>query len=384
MNPKRLSLLAALLACLALASQACGSGPSAPADNPSAGLPAEQATLPPTVLPTPIPTEPPAAATATLAPTPVPATPLDFRSLDDFIFVPDPQTPGRLYLKPTRFENTVYASADGGSTWSSLDALGIAGIPAAALNRFLLDAGPGFSSVIFGAGLGEAIVAADPQEPGRLYATDETGTGLMTSPDGGASWEPAGALPGPAPAFQGMAVLTGDPLESGTLYLNTQSSIFKSADGGKSWREINAGFPRPQSAPLTLGMLVFEPLTAATLYFSDPFYGLYRSTNGGEQWEEITRPELQQIASIAVDPQDANSLYLAFKFVNKLYYSPDGGKSWSEAALGPPGNDVRGYVIDPLAPAVRYAISGSGAVSGLFKSEDGGATWSEVASSLLP
>jgi photosystem II stability/assembly factor-like uncharacterized protein len=53
-------------------------------------------------------------------------------------------------------------------------------------------------------------------------------------------------------------------------------------------------------------------------------------------------------------------------------------------SLGLPANTIHSYLIDPLDPAIRYAVSEAGQVSGLYKSTDGGETWSEITATLAP
>jgi photosystem II stability/assembly factor-like uncharacterized protein len=84
-------------------------------------------------------------------------------------------------------------------------------------------------------GGGPSFLAVDPQSSRTVYAL--TPAGIFKSQDGGGSWRATSAA-----GFGRVSLLVLDPLVSGTLYAGTNSAgIFKSADGGASWKTVNSG-----------------------------------------------------------------------------------------------------------------------------------------------
>jgi photosystem II stability/assembly factor-like uncharacterized protein len=123
--------------------------------------------------------------------------------------------------------------------------------------------------------------------------------------------------------------------------------------------------------------------------------GLWRSTNYGQNWENITDGKLPSnaygIGAIAVAPSNANVIYIGtgesdirqdFAPGDGVYKSTDAGKTWHYAGL----RDTRmttSLVVDPRNPNVVYASSMGhvfkpNAQRGVFKTTDGGKTWKKV------
>jgi len=119
--------------------------------------------------------------------------------------------------------------------------------------------------------------------------------------------------------------------------------------------------------------LALNPKDPQTLYAAT--FGLYKSTNGGESWREIGRKKniwavwVLNISSLVVDPLDTNVVYAASY---KLFKSTDGGLNWSEWSEFP--REVSDLEIDPHNPSVMYACGGQW----FFKSSDSGLTWEPV------
>ncbi len=124
--------------------------------------------------------------------------------------------------------------------------------------------------------------------------------------------------------------------------------------------------------------------------------GVYRSDDGGRTWRHMGLGETNRIGAVLVDPRDSNRVYVAS--LGKLYTpggdrgvyrTTDGGQSWEQVLAG---DEVTGFinlVQDPADPDVLYAAAwersrrpwdfvegGSG--SGIWKSTDGGSTWARL------
>ena len=179
--------------------------------------------------------------------------------------------------------------------------------------------------------------------------------------------------------------------------------MFKSSDGGASWRSINRGLPSS-----FIQALAIDPKTTSTLYIGAGGYGLFKSLNGGEAWSHTGLEGY--INAIAIDPDDPlniyvtgekgvvksmdggetwnrifscgrqiawvptspPALYLTACYEAKLFKSMDGGQSWQEFPLQLPDSMITTLTFDPKEPTTLYVGTNN---RGVFRSADGGDTW---------
>ncbi|MCZ7647929.1 MAG: hypothetical protein M5U26_22170 [Planctomycetota bacterium] len=223
--------------------------------------------------------------------------------------------------------------------------------------------------------------------------------GVAVSQDGGKSWTKSNAgLPeAPVPA---LALDPKSPPESRTLYAAVYDhGIYKSTDGGATWLGCSNGIDLKRNPHTWLVRLhedgtLFCGVTARRVggresrEFPEPG-AVYRSSDGGANWEEITRSQpLYWPNEFAVDPRDSKVLYLAAATVPKrneggLYKTVDGGASWARllkdedfAGKGGPSY-VQGMFVtlDPKDPERVYLGTDS---HGLWVSHDAGKSWKQV------
>jgi photosystem II stability/assembly factor-like uncharacterized protein len=216
-------------------------------------------------------------------------------------------------------------------------------------------------------------VVIDSRDSKLLYAGTD-GAGVFRSDDGGSTWHSTELNGGT------IIALAIDSSRSGTLYAATPGGLFKTADGGDSWRPINEGL-----LDLSVEALAIDPGNPNNLYVgvSDvdrpEASGLYRSTNGGEHWERTSLSG--GIYAVTVDPTSSRILYaspyaLSRFIANRsrgISKSIDGGDTWTTNP-SPGGGLVAPspIVVDPLNPSNVYA----GWIDGFFfRSGDGGANW---------
>ena len=111
--------------------------------------------------------------------------------------------------------------------------------------------------------------------------------------------------------------------------------------------------------------------TSSNLYAATDF-GVYRSTDAGENWVDISNGlAIQIVRAIAVDPADAARLYVATEGAG-IAVSTDSGASWTAINEGLTDLEMTHVTIDPGNPDRILAVSSN---HGIFGSIDGGANW---------
>jgi len=131
--------------------------------------------------------------------------------------------------------------------------------------------------------------------------------------------------------------------------------------------------------------------------------GIWRTTDGGENWAHLGLAETGHIAEIATHPTDPDIAYVAspghlwgYSGDRGLYRTDDGGATWTQLTDGLPADGKTGaseIIMDPHDPDVLYAgfyhrlrqpasMFSGGEQGGIFKSTDAGATWTRLAAGL--
>ena len=182
--------------------------------------------------------------------------------------------------------------------------------------------------------------------------------------------------------------------------------VWKTTDAGRTWTPIFDDQPTG-----SIGTVVVAPSDANTVYVGSgeglhrpdlsTGDGVYKSTDAGRTWTHLGLHDAQQIPEIAVDPRNANRLFVAAlghpygpNDERGIYRSTDGGRSFQKVLSkdeNTGGNDVD---IDPANPEVVYATLWeerqgpwenavwAGTNGGIFKSTDGGTTWNQLTKGL--
>ncbi len=118
-----------------------------------------------------------------------------------------------------------------------------------------------------------------------------------------------------------------------TVFAATESGIFKSKNGGRSWREVD--FPASAAPVLSLAI---SPNFAddGMLYGGTESSGLFKSLDGGRTWMSIGDERLSgSINVITVSPQFLNESYLFVATTQHIFFSKDKGVEWQEWAQVP-------------------------------------------------
>jgi photosystem II stability/assembly factor-like uncharacterized protein len=222
-------------------------------------------------------------------------------------------------------------------------------------------------AIYFGIGRGGSAPSGAP-----AAAAPSAGAGASQGSVG--AWAPTHG-PGGGPA---MVVAVAQSAHN-VVYAGTIGGIFRSTNAGRTWMGAGLTGPPVSSAASPPGLpgataLVVDPRSPSTLYatrndrwqnggvtYTRP---LFKSTNGGRSWRTLAVKGLP----VAITP---TTLYAAAEG-NRLLRTMNGGRSWASADEGLPRSYLWSFAYDPSYPLKVYAAMGS---DGLFASRDGGAHW---------
>ena len=138
--------------------------------------------------------------------------------------------------------------------------------------------------------------------------------------------------------------------------------------GGQSWRQINSGLPVTVAG---VRALAFDPTTPSIVYGVGPNGALFKSNDGGQSWNAISRAT--SVRSVVVDPKNSANIYALAR--NGVLKSADQGETWMVANTGLQSNYVYQLVSVPTDPQAFYAVAGNGR---LFKTTDGAQSWRPI------
>src|SRR6185312_3528906 len=237
-------------------------------------------------------------------------------------------------------------------------------------------------------------IAIDPKDPNRVFAAalghvfgPNAERGVYKTTDGGATWKKVLYVSDKA----GAADVVMDPNNSQVLYAGIWeanrrpwalssggpgSGLWKSTDGGEHWTNISKNAGLPGGILGKIGVAV-SPADSNVVYaiIEAKDGGVYRSADAGKTWTHLyDKANLTQRAwyymHIFADPKDVNTVYAPQ--VEGIFKSTDGGKTF--AALKLPHGDVHSMWINPDRTNVMVSASDGGAAV----STNGGQTWGNI------
>lgn len=255
-----------------------------------------------------------------------------------------------------------------------------------------------------------AEVAVDPRNPNRLfvaalghpYGPNEQ-RGIFRSTNGGKSFEKVLYKD----EYTGGNDVRIDPrnpnivyaalwqqqesFREGGAFSGSGGGIFKSTDGGTTWKELTNGLPDILEANLAIAPSDPSTLYAVVAAITPPGersaggeIGFYKSTDGGEHWKVVNgdhvtsrEPDSRPLSrigggdlpTIAVDPSDEDVVYSASVV---FWRTEDGGRNWSAVRGAPGGDDYQKIWINPNNPKILLVVTDQGAVV----SANRGKSWS--------
>jgi photosystem II stability/assembly factor-like uncharacterized protein len=254
------------------------------------------------------------------------------------------------------------------------------------------------------AGTRGSVVLGHPTERTVFY--HGASAGLWKTPDAGLTWVPVGdgqfrtgsvgameiSLSNPDVMYVGM----GEPQMRNNV--SWGDGVYKSVDGGETWTHL--GLEETHH----ISQIRIHPTNPDLVYVAayghafgpNPERGVYRTSDGGETWEQVLfKSERAGAIDLVMNPADPNELFASiWEFERKawgpktggdeggIWKSTDGGDTWTEITGNPglPGGSRGriGLTMSAADPDRVYALIDSETRSGLYRSDDSGATWAFV------
>jgi photosystem II stability/assembly factor-like uncharacterized protein len=272
----------------------------------------------------------------------------------------------------------VWKTTDGGISWQSVSDKFFRTAPVGALA-----VAPSDPNVVY-AGMGESFIRGDMI----------TGDGIYKSTDAGKTWQHMGLAD-----THVISEIVVDPRDANIVYVaalghvfgpNPERGVYKSTDGGKSWEKVLYKNDETGAADVAIDpqnpRILFASLWQASrrpwmMSSGGPGSGLYKSTDGGESWKDISHNPGLPVGilgkiGVSVSGADPERVYAIIEAKNGgVFRSDDDGATWQRLFYGSELTQRAWYYMriyaDPKNADVVYAPE----VDGLFKSVNGGATF---------
>jgi photosystem II stability/assembly factor-like uncharacterized protein len=249
---------------------------------------------------------------------------------------------------------------------------------------------------------GRTVAVSGLESQPNVYFFGGVGGGVWKTVNGGITWEPiADSLP--ISSIGALAVAQSNP---NIIYVGTGEAdfrsdltygtgVYKSSDGGRTWKSMGL------TATRHISRIVLDPRNPDVVYVAamgsaygpGPERGVFRSTDGGANWQKVlSRDENSGAIDIALDPDHPQTVWAALVHDRRppwsvyppvtisgaIFKSNDGGSVWNPVTAGglPEGDWGRvGLAVARGTHGQRVYALIDAKDGGLFKSDDGGQTW---------
>ncbi len=193
--------------------------------------------------------------------------------------------------------------------------------------------------------------------------------------------------------------VTGVPSERNTFYMGAAGGgVWKTTDGGRHWKPISDGFFGGTIGDIAVAAsdpnVIYVGGGEQTLRGNVSYgYGMWKSVDAGKTWRAMGLPDSRHVGRIRVHPTNPDLVYAAvmgdlYKASEErgVYRSKDGGANWERILFATADAGAVDLAFDPYNPRVLYAstwrarrtpsdFSSGGEGSGLWRSTDSGDNW---------
>ncbi len=250
-----------------------------------------------------------------------------------------------------------------------------------------------------------ADIAVNPKDHSEYYVGVASGN-LWKTTNNGITFKPVFEKYG----SYSIGALAIDPANPNIIWAGTGENnhqralgygdgVYKSLDGGKSWKNMGLKDSRQ------IGKILINPLNSNIVYVAAEGSawgpggdrGLYKTTDGGKTWKKVlTVSEDTGINDMVLDPSNPNVIIASSEQRRRhvhtkigggpestIYKTTDAGDNWRKINKGLPGVHIGGIglAISPVNPMVVYAIfEAADKMGGFFRSTDQGESWNKMSS----
>jgi photosystem II stability/assembly factor-like uncharacterized protein len=211
---------------------------------------------------------------------------------------------------------------------------------------------------------------------------------------------------GPAVASGRVMSIAVNPKNKVEYYVGVASGgVWKTTNDGTSWTPLF-----DDQGSYSIGWVTLDPNDASVVWvgagesnsqrsvaYGD---GIYRSDDGGKNWQNLGLKKSEHIGRVVVDPRDSKVVYVAAEGPlwgpggdRGLYKTTDSGKNWKAVLTISENTGVVDVALDPTNPDILYAAAyqrrrhvftmiDGGPESAIYKSTDAGATWNKLKNGL--
>lgn len=253
----------------------------------------------------------------------------------------NPTNNNEIYAAASGYPTSIFKTANSGQTWEKTGSI---------------------NDWIYG-------IAVDPTNPDIIYALSSS-SGIYKSLDGGVNCQNYQVCSG----FESSGNIAINPYNSNILYVgghyDAGMAVLKSTDGGENWTgiKLTTGSYDEETSYIAIDPSNPDIIYAGGGHYDQADWKLYKSSDGGQNWTDITGSIYATPNAIAIDPTNPSKVYVGTGW--GIFRSSNGGQTWQK-------NDgyayARALAIDPFDPNILYACYG---VS-FYKSVDGGVNWTE-------
>ena len=228
-------------------------------------------------------------------------------------------------------------------------------------------------------------LAIDPTNENRVFAAvmghpygANQERGVYRTTDGGQTWkqvlfldENTGAAQvaidpkNPNIIFADLWAGRQAPWENGS-WSGDKSGLFKSTDGGATWKQITTGLPTTKQGLERIGFCIApsDPNRMYATVDAGEYGGIYKSDDAGESWNKLNSDSRfwgrgDDFAEVKADPKNADVVYTADVVV---WRSADAGKSWNAFRGAPGGDDYHRIWINPFNTDIILIACDQGAI----------------------
>jgi photosystem II stability/assembly factor-like uncharacterized protein len=262
----------------------------------------------------------------------------------------DPSNPSRL-LGGTQDNNTLLSPVGSPTNWTSI--LG----------------GDGFQCIV------------DPTNPNIIFAEWQNccdRSGPRRSTTGGGGW--SGASGFMLDRYNWNSPITMSALNHNVLLVGSHR-VYKSVNNGLSYFTVSGDLTTNPMSPLTFGTittLAISPVDSATYYAGTDDGRVWRSTNSGGNWTNISAGlPVRYVTRVTPDPVSAAVVYVTLsgfgidEHLAHVYRSDSRGDSWVSIAGNLPDVPANDVLVDPIYPQTLYLATDVG----VYSTVNGGAAW---------